>query len=137
MASDGRAPLTMAEPTTSTALIAVSVAGITLFGIATGLQPPMLLAGFFGGMWALSYQPPSGLLGRGVSMIGSAMIAGYLAPVAAAVTASAAARLLPWWPADITREAMQFPVAFCIGFLGISGFGRILLRLARRAEAGR
>jgi hypothetical protein len=127
----------MAEPTSSAAAIALTAAGITLFGIATGLHPPMLLAGFFGGIWALSHQPPASLVARILSMIGSAMIAGYLAPVAAAVTASAAARLLPWWPADITREAMQFPVAFCIGFLGISGFGRILLRMARRAEARR
>lgn len=127
----------MAEPTTSSALIAVSVAGITLFGIATGLHPPMLLAGFFGGMWALSHQPPAGLVARILSMISSAMIAGYLAPVAAAVAASAGARLLPWWPADITRDALQFPVAFCIGFLGIRGFGRLLLRVAARAEARR
>lgn len=47
----------MAEPTTSVA-IAATAAGLTVLGIATGLQPGVLLAGFAGGLWALSYLPP-------------------------------------------------------------------------------
>lgn len=125
----------MAEPTTTSALIGLSSAfGITLFGVATGLHPSILIAGLAGGLWALQINPPVGALARILFLGASSLIAGYLAPVAAAVTAAAAVKLLPFWPADVSRDVLQFPVAFCIGFLGIRWIGPALLRRAEKLE---
>ena len=49
------------EPATSVAAVAISATGLTILGISTGLQPDILLAGFAGGLWALTYQPPAPL----------------------------------------------------------------------------
>lgn len=126
----------MAEPTTTSGvLIGLSSSfGITILGVATGLDPAILIAGFSGGLWALSIQPPPGVLPRIVFLGGSSMVAGYLAPVAAAVVAAAAAKTIPFWPPDINRGVMQFPVAFCIGFLGLRWIGPALLRRAEKVE---
>lgn len=123
----------MAEPALTTAF-GLSAFGLTVFGVATGLHPTILIAGLSGGLWAISYKPPAGLLARILFLAGSAMIAGYVAPVAAAVAASAAAKLIPFWPADITRDVLQFPVAFCTGFLGLRWIGPAMLRRAEKLE---
>ena len=124
----------MAEPTTSAIIAAGTAAGLTVFGVATGLHINILIAGLFGGLWALSYQPPAGIVARVLFLLGSSLIAGYVAPVAAAVAASAAASLVTWWPADVTREAMQYPVAFFTGFLGLRWLGPALMRRAEKLE---
>lgn len=127
----------MAEPTSTTGFLIgfSSTFGITVFGVATGLHPALLIAGFSGGLWALSIpQQHAGALSRVLFLAGSSMVAGYLSPVAAALAAAAAARLIPFWPADITRDVMQFPVAFCIGFLGLRWLGPALLRRAEKIE---
>lgn len=124
----------MAEPATSTAAILLTAAGLTVFGVATGLHPPVLVAGFFGGLWALSYQPPDGLPARIFFLGGSAIVAGYLAPVLAAVAASAAIKMFSWWPADITRDGIQYPASFITGFLAIRWIGPALMRRAEKSE---
>ena len=126
----------MAEPTTTSGvLIGLSSSfGITILGVATGLHPAILIAGFSGGLWAMSIEPPAGLLARILFLGGSSMVSGYLAPVAAAVAAAAAVKLIPFWPADVTREVLQFPVAFCVGFLGLRWIGPALLRRAEKVE---
>lgn len=54
------------EPAASSvASIAVSATGLTILGISTGLQPDILLAGFAGGLWALTYQPPAPTVAEG------------------------------------------------------------------------
>lgn len=121
------------EPTTSTTA-AITAAGLTIFGVSTGLHPNILLAGLFGGLIAMSYHPPSGVLSRVLFMAGSALIAGYVAPTAASIAASAATNLITWWPRDVTREAMQYPVAFLIGFLGLRWLLPALLRRAEKLE---
>lgn len=123
----------MAEPAT-TAIGISSAFGLTLFGVATGLHPGILIAGLAGGLWAASYQPPAGILARILFLAASSMVSGYLAPVAAAVAASAAARLIPFWPTDVTRDALQFPVAFCTGFLGLHWIGPAMMRRAEKLE---
>ena len=125
------------EPTTSStalAAAATSAAGLTLFGVTTGLHPGILLAGLFGGLIAMSYHPPSGVLARVLFMIGSSLIAGYVAPAAAAIIASAAASLISWWPGDITRDVIQYPAAFLTGFLGLRWLLPALLRRAEKLE---
>lgn len=125
----------MAEPTSSAFIAAGAAAGLTVFGVATGLHINILIAGLFGGLWALSYQPPAGIVARVLFLLGSSLIAGYVAPVAASVAASAAANLVTWWPRDVTREAMQYPVAFFTGFLGLRFLGPALMRRAQKLEA--
>lgn len=124
----------MAEPTSTAAAFGISAFGLTIFGFATGLHPMILISGLSGGLWAISYNPPSGILPRVLFIGGSAMIAGYLSPVFAAVAASAAVKLIPFWPADITRDVLQFPVAFCTGFLGLRWIGPAMLRRAEKIE---
>lgn len=122
----------MAEPTTP--IITITAAGITVFSVATGLHPGMLIAGLAGGLWAMSYQPPAGVLARAAFLGLSAMVAGYLAPVLTSIAASAAGKLLTWWPEDVTQATMQFPVAFVIGFLALRWLGPALLRRAEKLE---
>lgn len=125
----------MAEPASSAAAFLLTAAGLTVFGVATGLHPPVLVAGLFGGIWAISYQAPARLPSRVAFLGGSSLVAGYLAPVLAAVAAAAAVKLIPWWPADVTREVMQYPVSFITGFLAIRWIGPALLRRAEKLEA--
>lgn len=124
------------EPTASTSALAVtaSAAGVTLFGVSTGLHPNILLAGLFGGLIAMSYHPPAGVLARILFMVGSAIIAGYVAPAAAVLIAAGAASLLSWWPPEITHQVIQFPVAFLIGFLGLRWLMPAIDRRARKLE---
>lgn len=125
----------MAEPTASALLAAGTAAGLTVFGVATGLHINILIAGLFGGLWALSYQPPAGIVARVLFLLGSSLVAGYVAPVLASVAASAAANLVTWWPGDVTRDVMQYPVAFFTGFLGLRWLGPALMRRAQKLEA--
>lgn len=125
----------MAEPTSSAFIAAGAAAGLTVFGVATGLHINILIAGLFGGLWALSYQPPAGIVARVLFLLGSSLIAGYVAPVAASIAASAATNLVTWWPRDAGREAMQYPVAFFTGFLGLRFLGPALMRRAQKLEA--
>jgi hypothetical protein len=117
----------MAEPTSSIALAAATAAGLTIFGVATGLHPAILLAGLAGGLWALSYQDPATPIKRVAATIMSAVIAGYLTPaVAAGVTSFEA------WPASLTREMVQLPIAVLIGLLSHRVLGPALLRIAAK-----
>lgn len=122
----------MAEPTLP--FLALTTAGITVMGVATGIHPGLLIAGVGGGLWALSYQPPAGWLARVFFLLVSALVAGYITPVGAAVAASGATAMLPWWPTDITRDVLQFPIGFVIGFLAVRWFGPALLRRADKIE---
>ena len=132
----------MTEPATTgtTAFLITtgsSVAGLTIFGITTGLHINILVVGLFGGLWALYYQPPARVGARILFLVASSLIAGYFAPVAAAVAAAAAASMLDWWPRELTREALQYPFAFCIGFLGLRGLGPLLMRRTAQLERER
>lgn len=121
----------MAEPTTSAAVMAAATAtGLTVFGVATGLHPAILLAGLAGGLWALSYHPPMGSARRVAVTIMAAVVAGYLSPaVAAGLTA------ISIWPQTVTREMAQLPIAVMIGLLSHRVLGPALLRIAaRKAE---
>lgn len=76
----------MAEPSI-TAGTAVAT-GLTIFGISTGLDPAILIAGLAGGLWAQSYHPPTSIWRRVALIVLAAILAGYLAPAFAAVAAS-------------------------------------------------
>lgn len=123
----------MPEP--ATPLIGLTAAGITIVGIATGIHPAMLIAGLAGGLWAMSYNPPAGTVPRLVFLACSSLVAGYLGPLAAAVGAAAALKMAPWWPSDVGRDVLQYPIGFVVGFLAIRWLGPALLRRVEKAEA--
>lgn len=72
----------MAEPTaTAAASIGLTATGLTVFGVATGLRPELLLAGVTGALWALSYADPMPVWRRLAITVITALVAGYLAPI--------------------------------------------------------
>ena len=120
----------MAEPTSSAVALAATSAGLTVFGMATGLQPAVLLAGLAGGWWALSYQDPLPIIKRVAVTIMSAVVAGYLTPTVTAGITSIGA-----WPQAVTKDLVQFPVAMLIGLLAHRVLGPSILRIAaKKAE---
>jgi len=113
------------EPATSVAAVAVSATGLTILGISTGLQPDILLAGFAGGLWALTYQPPAPLFRRAAATAGSAVVAGYLSPIAVAILHGAL-------PGDLSREIAQTAFGLLIGLISQRVIGPAVLRIADR-----
>jgi hypothetical protein len=114
----------MPDITSSAGAITLSAGGITILGIATGLHPTVMLAGFAGGLWAVSYEkPPIPLARRLTWTCGSAIVAGYLTPPAVAM-------LLPSLPGRMTAELIQHGVGFLIGFTAFPRLGPAFLSLA-------
>lgn len=118
----------MAEPTSSAvALASATAAGLTIFGVATGLQPAILLAGLAGGLWALSYQDPAPAVNRVAATVMSSIISGYLTPsVSAGVTS------ISLWPPAITSDLAKMPIAVLIGLLSHRVLGPAILRIAAK-----
>jgi hypothetical protein len=101
--------------------------GVTLFGIATGLQPELLVAGAAGGWWAMSYQPPIKPFTRANRIVLSSLIAAWLTPLTL--------HLIGRYVEEIPTAA-ALPVALCVGLISIdvlgSGFTRIAKKLLAR-----
>lgn len=117
----------MAEPATSTAAVIASALGLTVFGVATGLHPSLLIAGLAGGLWALFYGAPQPLLRRCLSAVMAALVAAWLAP---AITYSV--HELPGAPPGLPLDVLQFPIALVIGFLAMAIVGPGLMLLSRK-----
>lgn len=118
----------MAEPTSSTIAVAAATAtGLTVFGVATGLQPAILLAGLAGGLWALSYQDPVPAWKRVSVTVIASLVAGYLAPaVCVGVTE------INGWPRALSGDLVQLPIAVLIGLLAHRVIGPAILRIAAK-----
>ncbi len=118
----------MAEPSV-TAGTAVAT-GLTIFGISTGLDPAILIAGLAGGLWAQSYHPPAGIWRRLTLIALASILAGYLAPAVAAVAASSETVR-----GIFTLTALQLPVAVLIGLTSHRVLGPAFMRFAaKKAE---
>jgi len=114
----------------SPAACGASACGIVVLGFVTGLHPVLLLAGAWGGWWAMTYQPPLGTLDRLSRVAISALAAAWCAPLAAAWVASR-----EWMPGTLPIELLQYPTALGIGLLAVDVIGRGVLRIgARRAK---
>lgn len=108
----------------------VAAAGVTVLGVATGLDPAILVAGFVGGLWAQSYSDPAPYLHRiGMTLL-AAVLAGYLAPAAATgLTYFDAVK------ATFTGLALQLPLAVAVGLTAHKVLGPAILRLfAKKAK---
>ena len=129
----------MAEPATTTASAAIGAAVpalavplVTFLGINTGLRPELLLAGFFGGLVAISARDSvpgatdtlrtllATSLQRLFAMVCSALIAAYLAPISAP--------LMSWLPPGLAESAL-LAVAFGFGASGQRLLRKFLTRL--------
>lgn len=93
----------MPEPAVSTASITIAASTITLSGSVFGVQYDALLAGLVGGLVSLTYLPAMPLLKMAGTVAGSALLAGFFAPVLAA----AGLHFFPWLQAvgDMLRLA--------------------------------
>lgn len=106
---------------------AATATGLTVFGVSTGLDPAVLIAGFAGGVWAQSYHPPMNILQRVGAALVASVIAGYLAPTTASVVASL----------DSVREIftvamLQLPVAVLVGLMTHKVIGPALMKFATK-----
>ncbi len=119
----------MTEPVSSSAFFGFTAGGITVLGIATGLHPALMLAGAWGGWWAMTYQPPMSVWARLSRVFISAVAAGWLAPGTIAV-----AHQRGWLPDGIAPDMLHFPAALLTGLLAVDVIGRGMLR-AGRAKA--
>jgi hypothetical protein len=90
-------------------------AGLTLFGVATGLQPLLLLAGLAGGLVSQIYLPPMPPFKRAVLAAFAALVATWFAPAGASIAAAWLASLFDWWPRAVTAEVIQYPIALVLG----------------------
>lgn len=118
----------MPEPTSTAAAVAITAGGLTVFGMATGIFPPLLLAGLAGGWWALSYQCAPMPFGRRVSVLTiSALMATWITPPVVAATLGSGL-LLP----GMTGELIQFPGAALVGLVTHRVIGPMLMRLAEK-----
>lgn len=94
----------MTEPITPSAF-GLTAAGVTLFGVATGLDPALLCAGAAGGWWAMTYQPVLGALDRVSRVSLSALVGGWGSPVAVGYAAGTG-----WLPDTVPTQIAGFPV---------------------------
>lgn len=113
----------MAEP--ATPLIATG--GIYIFGIATGLDPVLLAAGFIGCWWYNSYLPELPWQQRLSSAVIAALVAAWLTPPIVLYVTS-----LGFWPAVVPASIIGFPCALAFGFLTHKVIGPALLRTAQK-----
>jgi hypothetical protein len=101
----------MAEPASSTAAIAFAAGTITLTGSILGVHYDALLAGFAGGLVALSYLPPLPPMRIAGTVVAAALLAGFFAPVMSA----GAVNYFPWLTVmgDSLRIAMAAGLGIC------------------------
>jgi hypothetical protein len=114
----------MAEPNTTVAGLAA--AGLTFFGVATGLDPALLIAGFAGGVWGQSYQPSTALWRRVILVILSSIIAGYMSPAISAM-AMGVGNL----GGAMSAPMLQLPVALLVGLVAHKALGPAVMRVTR------
>lgn len=115
----------MTEPVSSSVITVSATGGITVLGLVTGLHPALMLAGAWGGWWALSYQPAASAAARLNRVAISSIVAAYSAPVGVALALS---RDLV--PGGVPVQALEFAVALAVGLVTVDVLGRSLMRWA-------
>lgn len=108
----------MTEPT-STAI--ATAGGIMVAGVATGLPADLIFPGFVGAVWALRDVAEGGHWARVAQVVVGTLLAAW----AAAPLALFAASVVPG-AASIPAEMLRYPLAFAVGWGGLSiGLRRI------------
>lgn len=117
----------MTEPASGTVALVSAAAGLTIFGVATGLDPGLLLAGLAGGLWSLRYLEPMSTWRRATTSALSALVGAWGAPVAVTfITAFSV------WPKDGPAHALRLLVALGLGLLAHTVIGPVLIKVGRR-----
>lgn len=104
----------MTEPTTTTAA-AAAAGSIMVAGVATGLPADLIFPGFVGALWALRTAEQGGPWARVLQVLIGTLLASWTAvPVSLA-----AASIVPE-AAAISPDLLRYPVAFALGWGGLS-----------------
>ena len=113
----------MAETLSTMHSIAIAAGNITLSGSVFGMQYDALLACVFGGLVSLTYLPPLSLAKRLGTVAGSALLAGFFAPLIAV----AGLHYLPWLQSvgDATRIASGAALGIAAQVLVPAGLRRL------------
>lgn len=121
----------MPEPAT-VVTIGLTGTGLTVLGLATGLQPMLLIAGMAGGWWALTCrEKPMPLTSRIASVSISSIGAAWCAPVAVALIGASR-----WWPQQVSLDLLPLPVAMALGRIAYTALGSSLDSLVKRKMEG-
>lgn len=105
--------------------IALTAAGISIFGVTTGLQPELLFAGAAGGWWSLSFQPDLSVFARANNILIASLAGAWGAP----------------WIVHLLGDAPRyevaiFPTAGVLGLLSVVVLGPGLISLGKRWFSG-
>ena len=115
----------MSEPATSAIVSVTQASGITLFGIATGLDPVLIVAGAAGGWWALSYlESPGRALARANRIALSSILAAWGSPVVVELN------FLPL-PENLPEFPLKIVISIGIGLIAIDIIGKGLMAFVR------
>jgi 4-hydroxybenzoate polyprenyltransferase len=117
----------LSNPSGDSAAAAVASAGLALFGVNTGLDPVLLIAGLAGALMELSYGEPRPAWRRLTGVVSAALLAGYVTPAAMAI-----GHVKSLLPEGITEDAMMPAAAASIGFLSYRVIGPAILRVANK-----
>jgi len=111
----------LSDPAT-TAPVAAATAGLTLLGVATGLDAATLLAGLAGALLAQSYGSKAPWWNRAFVTSISAILAGYFAPA-----------ISLWFFADVElRNVFKLPIAALFGLIVHGVLGPAALKFAQK-----
>lgn len=116
----------MTEPITNIGAPLAAASGLTVFGVATGLDPGLLFAGLAGALLAIVFQEAMSLWKRvGITAL-SSIISAWLAQAVALWAIG-----LSWWPGTVPADVVKFPVA---AFSGLLMYRVIAPKLIQYAE---
>ena len=108
----------MSEPATSAIVSVTQASGITILGIATGLDPVLIVAGAAGGWWALSYlESPGKALARANRIALSSVLAAWGSPVVVGLN-------FPPLPENLPEFPLKIVVSVGIGLIAIDIIGK-------------
>lgn len=109
----------------TTAAVSASAAGLSIFGIATGLHVELLLAGLAGALFSLSFDQPEPRFRRALVTLSAAVVAAYITPLSVALV-----QINYPLPESITREILLPASAVAIGFLARRLIGPAAFKIA-------
>ena len=102
----------MAEPAATATTAGLASGGLTLLGIATGIDPGLLFAGLAGALFAIVFHEPMPMAKRMAITVLSAAGAAWTSQ-----SAALAATGMGWWPKTLPASVVGYPLAFLAGLL--------------------
>lgn len=118
----------------------VGSAGVVVFGIHTGLDYPILIAGVFGGAMALSYLETSSHIKRAIEVASASLLAGYSSPVCADILFGSLQKFGILSETALPHKGLPLVIAFVTGYLAhgviLPGLRTIGAAITRRHSSG-